>query len=215
MNNDATSSNTGLVHEEMESTQLPSEEQEAGNSSSSSSSEEDSSSEESGNDSDTGDEKGDGLSEYERMRLRNIKRNQARLAELGLLTNTNTAAASATGVGGESNSSALTNLFTTSDSNTTYGNKRPRRKKRETVAIPPERFLRRRCVIAYRAAHEEKTMESDRYFGSKTRWSVEEDEELKKRVRLHGEGKWKAILDNSSILQKRYEMAPSGKIESS
>ncbi|KAL7539465.1 hypothetical protein ACHAXR_010606 [Thalassiosira sp. AJA248-18] len=40
-------------------------------------------------------------------------------------------------------------------------------------------------------------------------WSVEEDMELVKRVREHGEGNWKAILDNSRILQGRYGNAPS------
>ena len=42
---------------------------------------------------------------------------------------------------------------------------------------------------------------------------MEEDEELRKRVRLHGGGNWKGILENSSILQERYKMAPSGMFE--
>ena len=42
-------------------------------------------------------------------------------------------------------------------------------------------------------------------------WTANEDEELEKRVRLHGEGNWKMIFDNSHILQQRYKAARSGK----
>ena len=45
---------------------------------------------------------------------------------------------------------------------------------------------------------------------SKTDWSANEDEELRKLIRLYGEGKWKDCLDNSPILQERYKMV-SGK----
>ena len=41
-------------------------------------------------------------------------------------------------------------------------------------------------------------------------WSKEEHLELLKLVRQFGEGNWKAIFDNSHILQERYKMAPSG-----
>lgn len=41
-------------------------------------------------------------------------------------------------------------------------------------------------------------------------WSASEDVELKKRVRLHGDGNWKVILDSSVILKERYSMV-SGK----
>ena len=37
-----------------------------------------------------------------------------------------------------------------------------------------------------------------------TTWSEEDDAELRKRVRLHGVGKWKDLLDKSSILQERF-----------
>ena len=43
-------------------------------------------------------------------------------------------------------------------------------------------------------------------------WSIKEDKELMKRVRLHGAGNWKTILDNSLILQERYSNAPSGEL---
>ena len=33
-------------------------------------------------------------------------------------------------------------------------------------------------------------------------WSAKEDKELLKQVSLHGEGKWKVILDNSRILSE-------------
>lgn len=41
---------------------------------------------------------------------------------------------------------------------------------------------------------------------SKTDWSANEDEELRKLIRIYGEGKWKDCLDNSPILQERYKM---------
>ena len=46
-------------------------------------------------------------------------------------------------------------------------------------------------------------------------WSAKEDKELMKRVRLHGAGNWKTILDNSRILQERYSNALSGELSSS
>ena len=39
-------------------------------------------------------------------------------------------------------------------------------------------------------------------------WSAEEDEGLRNGVRLHGCGSWKAILENSPILQERYRHVP-------
>jgi len=39
-------------------------------------------------------------------------------------------------------------------------------------------------------------------------WTTEEDEELVKLVRIHGEN-WKDIFNNSRILQRRYALAPS------
>eukprot|EP00571_Detonula_confervacea_P000961 CAMPEP_0172330226 /NCGR_PEP_ID=MMETSP1058-20130122/61291_1 /TAXON_ID=83371 /ORGANISM="Detonula confervacea, Strain CCMP 353" /LENGTH=1041 /DNA_ID=CAMNT_0013047431 /DNA_START=37 /DNA_END=3162 /DNA_ORIENTATION=- len=59
---------------------------------------------------------------------------------------------------------------------------------------------------------EEDTQDTERLYGSGTGWLAEEDEELRKRVRLHGEGNWKDILDNSEILQDRYKTASSAKI---
>lgn len=43
-------------------------------------------------------------------------------------------------------------------------------------------------------------------------WTEEEDEELKRLVRLHGKGNWKDMLDDSSIMQRRYQAAPTGKM---
>ena len=59
-------------------------------------------------------------------------------------------------------------------------------------------------------AEAESDDEEEKQVRRRNEWTVEDDEELKKRVRLHGEGKWKVIFDNSTILQKRYETAPSG-----
>lgn len=44
-----------------------------------------------------------------------------------------------------------------------------------------------------------------------TWWSVEEDAELRRLVRIYGESSWKDIYENSVILQKRYETSRSGK----
>ena len=41
---------------------------------------------------------------------------------------------------------------------------------------------------------------------SRTDWSANEDEELRKLIRLYGEGRWKECLDNSPLLQERYKM---------
>ena len=35
-------------------------------------------------------------------------------------------------------------------------------------------------------------------------WTQEEDDELRKRAKIHGNGNWKEILDNSDILMNRY-----------
>jgi hypothetical protein len=43
-------------------------------------------------------------------------------------------------------------------------------------------------------------------------WSKEEDEELRRLVRIYGKGNWKDILQSSQLLQKRYQTAPTGKI---
>ena len=45
---------------------------------------------------------------------------------------------------------------------------------------------------------------------SRTDWSANEDEELRKLIQHYGEGKWKDCLDNSPLLQERYNMV-SGK----
>ena len=36
-------------------------------------------------------------------------------------------------------------------------------------------------------------------------WTEEEDCELRKRIKIHGEGSWKAIVESSGILQNRYQ----------
>mmetsp|Transcript_14644 Transcript_14644/g.26608 ORF Transcript_14644/g.26608 Transcript_14644/m.26608 type:complete len:991 (-) Transcript_14644:277-3249(-) len=81
----------------------------------------------------------DGLSDYERLRLRNIEKNQARLAQLGLLTNNRTTA-SASGAG-RASSSALTNLLA---SNSKTGT-RHAQKKKQTVPTPQRSLPRRLC----------------------------------------------------------------------
>eukprot|EP00975_Prorocentrum_lima_P003842 838018-Prorocentrum_lima.AAC.1 len=42
-----------------------------------------------------------------------------------------------------------------------------------------------------------------------TWWSVEEDAELRRLVRIYGKSSWKDIYENSVILQKRYETSRS------
>ena len=49
--------------------------------------------------------------------------------------------------------------------------------------------------------------EENKQARSRNEWTVEDDEELRKRVSLHGKGNWKAILDNSCIFQEQYKMA--------
>ena len=192
----------------------------------------DSSDEESAKDEKQG-ELTDGLSEYERLRLRNIKRSHDRLAKLGLLTKLDvTTAAGARGQRESSSAVAST--------------RQPRRKKRPFAQISP-RILPRRRVRAHRAVEDctDKKASQDANSGHcprkvpgvdankctgnttdrcstrkrparcltrgpKGTWSEEEDAELRKRVRLHGVGKWKDVLDKSSILQERYAAA-SGK----
>ena len=46
---------------------------------------------------------------------------------------------------------------------------------------------------------------------ARVEWTDEEDAELRRLVRNYGKGNWKAMLDNSPIMQKRYETAPTGK----
>ncbi len=43
-------------------------------------------------------------------------------------------------------------------------------------------------------------------------WTEEEDAELRRLVRVHGKGNWKDMLDDSSIMQRRYQAAPTGKM---
>mmetsp|Transcript_27430 Transcript_27430/g.58671 ORF Transcript_27430/g.58671 Transcript_27430/m.58671 type:complete len:620 (-) Transcript_27430:189-2048(-) len=62
------------------------------------------------------------------------------------------------------------------------------------------------------SGEEEDSQDTHRYSGSERGWSTEEEEELRKRVHLHGEGNWKDILNNSDILQDRYKTASSAKI---
>lgn len=42
-------------------------------------------------------------------------------------------------------------------------------------------------------------------------WSEEEDAELRKHVRVHGEGNWRDILNHSRVLQERYQSS-TGKL---
>ncbi|KAL7551550.1 hypothetical protein ACHAWF_014737 [Thalassiosira exigua] len=39
----------------------------------------------------------------------------------------------------------------------------------------------------------------------RAKWTVEQDNELKKGIRIYGEGNWKQIYENSEILQERYK----------
>ena len=41
-------------------------------------------------------------------------------------------------------------------------------------------------------------------------WSTEEDEELRKKVQLYGEGNWKVILEKSEVLRRRYAIVSNG-----
>ena len=89
-----------------------------------------------------------------------------------------------------------------------------------------EEFLKSCTTVAAAAAkksgnargrrdHESDGEEEDSLDCSKLnrqKWSAKEDKELIKRVRLHGAGNWKTILDNSPILQERYSNAPSGEL---
>lgn len=43
-------------------------------------------------------------------------------------------------------------------------------------------------------------------------WTEEEDAELSRLVRVHGKGNWKDMLDDSSIMQRRFQSAPTGKM---
>jgi len=104
---------------------------EEGDSSSSSSSSEDDSSSDSDTDDGDDDEEVNGLSDYERLRLRNIKRNKKRLAQLGLLVNGTTAITS----------------FASNDSSTSSGQRQPRKRRQSSAPPIPRRSLpRRRCA---------------------------------------------------------------------
>ena len=56
---------------------------------------------------------------------------------------------------------------------------------------------------------EEEILTSDRA-RKHVKWTLEKDIEFAKRVRLHREGNWKEIMENSPILQERYKTAPTG-----
>ncbi len=43
-------------------------------------------------------------------------------------------------------------------------------------------------------------------------WTEEEDTELRRLVQVHGKGKWKDMLNDSPIMRRRYQTAPTGKI---
>lgn len=45
---------------------------------------------------------------------------------------------------------------------------------------------------------------------NRTEWSAKEDGELRKGVLVHGEGSWKAILEQSEVLKKRYALGDDG-----
>jgi hypothetical protein len=43
-------------------------------------------------------------------------------------------------------------------------------------------------------------------------WTEEEDIELRRLVQVHGKGNWKDMFDDSPIMQRRYQTAPTGKM---
>ncbi len=100
-----------------------------------------------GDESDDGDEndernedcgEDDGLSDYERLRLRNIRRNEARLARLGLLSGTAPSSISAADDGGVAGGASRG-----SDSASVGGKKRKRMKEKVAIgkqqSLPPRR----------------------------------------------------------------------------
>jgi len=130
----------GLASPQQSNTYNAEQVADSGNTSSSSSSSNDDSSNDSDDDDD--DDEDDGLSEYERFRERNIKRNKERLAHLGLLANATTTPTTSAGCAAGRNRSSLTNLLTSNDTTRT---KQPR--KRKTAVPTPRRSLpRRRCT---------------------------------------------------------------------
>ncbi len=62
---------------------------------------------------------------------------------------------------------------------------------------PPPQALRRRDSSSSRFSDCGSTR-------TRRSWSVQEDDELLRCVHLYGEGEWKKILNNSSILRERY-----------
>jgi len=113
---------------------------------SSSNSDDDASNEKSSGDRDGCDEDGGGPSDYERLRLRNIKRNNARLAQLGPLSNSNTTVDC--DVSGCASNSTPNNML--APNNIAPNGTRKQRKKKEIVPIFRRNLPRRRCDIKRR-----------------------------------------------------------------
>ena len=217
----------------------------------------------SGNEEQSDSESEVSLSSYERLREERIKRNNARLVQLGLLKKKPVPAAA----GGKRNTSVFTDLLTAD--NNSKRNTAPRKKNHDGSVMTIRRSLRnsgrranaslepdtrkscfgtallkdaaasgcrkcqkelengtkamgphstgcpRRCMqrTSYQA-HESSDGESDSEAtdssvntkfcsGDKVRWSSEEDEELMRLVDVYGNN-WKGVLENSSLLKKRY-----------
>jgi len=89
------------------------------------------------------DNKNDGLSDYERLRLRNIQRNEARLAQLGLLTKAAACSANTTNIGDSGGTGTARVMI-----GSIQQSQQPRKKKKTVVAAPlPRRSLPpRRCA---------------------------------------------------------------------
>lgn len=80
----------------------------------------------------------------------------------------------------------------------------------KTRKVHTEHCLRKRRSVATMNESEDESDDEEEVFGKGRTWTAEEDKELVKRVRLHGEGSWKTILGKSRILQERYEAWSSG-----
>lgn len=136
---------------------------EAGDGSSSCSEEEDNESSDSENDGseesdddgdDDFDDEDDGLSEYERLRLRNIRRNEARLAELGLLSKAAARSSSASG-GGAGGAGAAGGILGRFLGSADGGESKQSKKKKKPASkapvprrsLPPRRSKRKRSSM--------------------------------------------------------------------
>jgi len=74
----------------------------------------------------------------------------------------------------------------------------------KTMKVHTDHCPRKRRNVAAMDESEDESDEEEVH-GKGRAWTAEEDKELGKRVRLHGEGSWSAILDNSCIFRERYE----------